>query len=49
MSEDKEQKTLDELKILAKELRFGELVVSFKVHEGRIMAGEEISRKRKLG
>lgn len=49
MSEEKETKVLDELKILAKELRFGELVVSFKIHEGRITAGEEIDRKRKLG
>jgi len=49
--EDKDKRILEELRRLAAEIRYGEFTVTFKVHEGRLSAGEEdiSKRRRKLG
>lgn len=49
---DKDQDTeiLEELKRRAKEdIRYGEVTVLFKIHEGKITSGEIIKDKIKLG
>ncbi len=49
MTEDKEETILRELKRRAEEIRFGIMVIEFKIQDGRIMAGEIIEQKIKLG
>jgi hypothetical protein len=49
MGEDKEDNILRELKRRAQEIRFGMITVEFKIHEGKIMAGDIIEKKEKLG
>lgn len=49
MPKDKEEQILKELKRRAGEIRFGVLLVEFKIQDGKIMAGEIIEQKIKLG
>ena len=49
MPEDKEDKIISELKRRAEEVRFGMLRVEFKIQDGKIMAGEIIEQRIKLG
>ncbi len=49
MAEDKEELILKRLKEIAQEIRFGSLIIELKITEGRIMAGDIIQRKEKLG
>jgi len=48
MPEKKQDKIIEELKNLAKSLKFGELCVTFKVHEGEIAQGEVKHQIKKL-
>lgn len=48
-TQDKQDKILSELKHRAEDIRYGTLRVEFKIHEGKIMAGEIIEEKIKLG
>ena len=45
----KQDKIFEELKNIAKTLKFGELCVTFKVHEGEILQGEVKHQIKKLG
>ena len=47
--EDKQEQILKELKRRAEEIRFGTITVDFKVSDGKIMAGEIIQKREKLG
>jgi len=49
MPEDKENLIINRLKEVAKEIKFGTLTVEFKITEGKIMAGDIIQKKEKLG
>ena len=49
MPEDKQEVIIRELKRRAGEVRFGSITVEFSVHQGKIMAGEIIAERRKLG
>jgi hypothetical protein len=49
MSEDKQTVIINELKRRAEEMRFGTLTVEFKVSNGKILAGEIIEQRIKLG
>jgi len=46
---DKQEKILEELKRRAEEIKYGSVICEFKIHEGKIMAGEVIEQKIKLG
>lgn len=47
--EDKQDLIIRELKRRAEEMRFGTITVEFKIHEGKIMSGEIIEQRIKLG
>ena len=47
--EDKQDLILRELKRRAEEMRFGSITVEFKVSDGKILAGEIIEQRIKLG
>jgi hypothetical protein len=49
MTEDKEKVIIEELKRRAQEMRFGNITVEFKISDGRIMAGDIIQKREKLG
>ena len=49
MAEDKEVQIIKELKRRAEEVRFGMIRVEFKIQDGKIMAGEIIEQRIKLG
>lgn len=49
MAIDKQETIIQELKRRAEEMRFGTLTVEFKVTEGKIMAGDIIQKREKLG
>ena len=49
MPEDKEGQIIKELKRRVEEIRFGTIIVEFKVQDGKIMAGEIIEQRIKLG
>ena len=49
MVEDKQVIILNELKRRAEEIRFGTLTVEFKITDGKIMAGDIIQKREKLG
>lgn len=46
---EKQDKILEELKFVAKQLKYGELYIMFKVHEGEIVSGEIKKEVKKLG
>ena len=46
---DKEESVLKELKRRCEETKFGSITVEFKIHEGKITAGEIIKQNIKLG
>ena len=46
---DKQEDILKDLKKKAQDLRFGVLIVEFKIHDGEIAQGEVIRRREKLG
>ena len=46
---DKEEVVLEELKKRVREVRFGTILVEFKIHEGKISGGEIVEQKIKLG
>ena len=48
-TEDKHKQIIQELERRAGEVKFGCMTVEFKIHEGKIMAGEIIEQKIKLG
>ena len=47
--EDKDDQIIRELKRRAEEINFGTITVEFKVSEGKIMAGDIIQKREKLG
>ena len=47
--EDKQDKIISELKRRAEEMRFGTITVEFKITDGKIMAGDIIQKREKLG
>lgn len=47
--EDKQVIILNELKRRAEEIRFGTITVEFKISDGKIMAGDIIQKREKLG
>jgi hypothetical protein len=47
--ETKEQIIIKELKRRCSEIKYGEAVVNFKIHNGEIVAGELVSQVIKLG
>ena len=49
MTEDKEEIIIRELKRRAEEMRFGTLKIEFKIQDGKILAGEIIEQRIKLG
>jgi len=49
MSEDKQIIIINELKRRAEEMRFGTITVEFKVSDGKIMTGDIIQKREKLG
>jgi len=49
MEENKQEQIIKELKLRAEEMKFGTITAEFKIHEGKIMAGEIIEQKIKLG
>lgn len=49
MPEDKQTEILAALIKKAEEIQYGEITVSFKIHKGKISAGEVIEKKEKLG
>ena len=49
MPEDKQEVILRELKRRAEEVRFGTITVEFKITDGKIMAGDIIQERKKLG
>ncbi len=48
-TEDKQEVIIRELKLRAEEMRFGTITVEFKVTDGKIMAGDIIQKREKLG
>ena len=49
MAEDKQEQILKELKRRAEEVKFGTITVEFKITDGKIMAGDIIQKREKLG
>ena len=49
MTDDKQNKILEELLRRSSEMKYGTMVVEFKVQDGKIVAGEIIEQKIKLG
>ena len=49
MPEDKQEQIIKELKRRGEDLGYGEMLVKLKWVEGKIMAGEIIEQKIKLG
>jgi hypothetical protein len=49
MPEDKQDEIIRELKRRAEEVKYGTITVEFKIQDGKIMAGEIIEQKIKLG
>ena len=49
MAEDKDDQIIKELKRRAEEIRFGNITVEFKITDGKIMAGDIIQKREKLG
>lgn len=50
MPENKDDKIIEELKRRAADhVRYGTMVVEFKVHDGKITSGEVVEEKIKLG
>lgn len=49
MPEDKQEQIIKELKRRVEDARFGSMTVEFKFAEGKIMTGEIIEQKIKLG
>lgn len=47
--EDKQEVIIKELKRRAEEMRFGTLTIELKIQDGKIMAGEIIEQRIKLG
>lgn len=45
---DKDETIIERLKELAKELKFGTIVVEFKIHDGKISKGDVIEKKETL-
>lgn len=46
---NKELSIINELREIAKQLKYGELCITFKIHEGEIVAGEIKNQIKKLG
>ena len=49
MIDDKQEIILKELKRRAEEMRFGEITVLFKIHQGRLAKGDIIEKRETLG
>jgi hypothetical protein len=49
MNEDKQAIIINELKRRAEEIRYGTITVEFKITDGKIMAGDIIHKREKLG
>jgi len=48
MSDDKENKILNRLREVAKDIEYGVITVEFKIHGGHISKGDIISKKESL-
>ena len=48
MSEEKEDKIIDRLREVAKEIKYGVVTVEFKIHDGKISKGDVIDKKESL-
>lgn len=48
MSDNKEDKILDRLKEIAKEIKYGVVTIEFKIHDGKISKGDIIDKKESL-
>jgi hypothetical protein len=48
MSDEKEDKILNRLKEVAKEIKYGVVTIEFKIHSGRISKGDIIDKKESL-
>ena len=46
--DDKQETILKELKRRAEEMRFGNIIVDFKIHEGKITKGDVVEKKESL-
>jgi hypothetical protein len=49
VAEDKQEAIIRELKRRAEEVKYGILKIEFKIQDGKIMAGEIIEQRIKLG
>jgi hypothetical protein len=49
MPDNKHNQIIQELERRAKEVNYGVITVELKIHEGKIMAGEIIGQRIKLG
>jgi len=49
MPEDKQEVIIRELKRRAEEVRFGSMIIEFKIHEGKISKGDIIEKRESLG
>jgi hypothetical protein len=49
MPEDKQEVIIKELKRRADEMRFGSMIIEFKIHEGKITKGDIIEKRESLG
>jgi hypothetical protein len=47
--EDKEEQIINELKRRCQEVKFGLLRIEFKIQDGKILAGEILEQRVKLG
>ena len=47
--DDKHEQIIEALEVKAKEIKFGLLTVEFKIHDGKLSAGEVIEKREKLG
>ena len=48
MADDKEDKIIDRLREVAKEIKYGVITVEFKIHDGHISKGDVIDKKESL-
>jgi len=49
LPEDKQEVIIKELKRRADEMRFGSMIIEFKIHEGKITKGDIIEKRESLG
>ena len=48
MADEKEDKIIERLKEVAKDIKYGVITIEFKVHDGRISKGDVIDKKESL-